>query len=55
MFQGTSTDLDANFFKVSNRAIKGAQVFIATFPILMIYPFLQRYFIHGIRPGAVKG
>jgi ABC-type glycerol-3-phosphate transport system permease component len=55
MFQGTSANLDANFFKVSNRAIKGAQVFIATLPILLIYPFLQHYFIHGIRLGAVKG
>lgn len=54
MLQNTS-DVDANVLKISNRALRGAQIFIATVPILLLYPFLQRYFIHGIRLGAVKG
>lgn len=40
--------------ELSDRAIRGAQIIVATVPILVVYPFLQRYFIHGIRLGAVK-
>ncbi len=36
-------------------AIKAATVMIATIPILMVYPWLQRFFIHGVTLGAMKG
>ena len=37
-----------------NDTIKSAIVMFSTIPILMIYPFLQKYFIHGVTLGAVK-
>ena len=40
--------------RLSDRAIRGAQIIVATVPILIVYPFLQRYFISGIKLGAVK-
>jgi putative aldouronate transport system permease protein len=40
--------------RLSERTIKAAQIFIGALPILMAYPFLQRYFIKGIVVGAVK-
>lgn len=35
--------------------IQGAAVFLSTVPILIVYPFLQRYFVEGMTLGAVKG
>ncbi|MDQ0192508.1 carbohydrate ABC transporter permease [Paenibacillus wynnii] len=39
---------------ISQRTVKAAQIFIGMAPILMVYPFLQRYFVKGIVIGAVK-
>lgn len=36
-------------------SIKSATIMFATIPILIIYPWLQRYFITGVTVGAVKG
>ncbi|WEK54376.1 MAG: carbohydrate ABC transporter permease [Candidatus Cohnella colombiensis] len=38
-----------------SESIKAATVVFATVPILLIYPWLQRYFISGVTIGAVKG
>jgi putative aldouronate transport system permease protein len=38
-----------------SETIKSATVMFATVPILIVYPWLQRYFISGVTLGAVKG
>lgn len=38
-----------------NFAIQMATVMVATIPILLIYPFLQRYFVKGVLTGSIKG
>lgn len=35
-------------------SLKAAIVMFSTIPILLIYPWLQKYFIHGVTLGAVK-
>lgn len=40
---------------ITPESIKMAITIIATLPILLVYPFLQKYFIKGIVVGAVKG
>lgn len=55
--QGNQQDmaLDAtSAAAMSERTIKAAQVFIGALPILVVYPFLQKYFATGIVMGAVK-
>ena len=40
---------------VYNESIKMACCVIATIPILVVYPFLQKYFTKGVLIGAIKG
>lgn len=37
------------------RTLKMATVFTAVIPIMMVYPFVQKYFVKGVMVGAVKG
>ena len=37
------------------RAVQNAVVVVATVPIAVVYPFLQKYFIKGIMIGSIKG
>lgn len=39
---------------VASEGLKAASVMFATVPILLIYPWLQRYFITGVTLGAIK-
>lgn len=41
--------------EISDRTTKAAQVFIGAVPILLVYPFLQKYFTKGLVLGSVKG
>jgi putative aldouronate transport system permease protein len=38
----------------SPQSIQAASIIIATVPILLVYPFLQKYFVKGVLVGSVK-
>jgi putative aldouronate transport system permease protein len=40
--------------EVIAEGIKAASIMFATIPILIVYPWLQRYFVSGAMVGAVK-
>lgn len=35
--------------------IKYGMIIISSLPLLVLYPFLQKYFVHGVMIGAIKG
>lgn len=39
----------------TNQSLISSTMMIATIPIIIIYPFLQRYFVKGMTLGSVKG
>jgi putative aldouronate transport system permease protein len=54
-FSKLSLEEIQRYAKVADRTAKAAQVFIGAFPVLIAYPFLQRYFTKGLVLGSVKG
>jgi len=47
--------LNSNANTVTPEGLKMAITMITVLPIMLVYPFLQRYFISGMMVGAVKG
>ena len=45
----------AEFAKVPSDAVKYAVICVSTLPIIVVYPFLQKYFAKGVLLGSVKG
>ena len=43
------------YAQITSKNNQAAQILIATFPIMCVYPFLQRYFMTGLTLGSVKG
>ena len=40
---------------LNSEAIRAATIMLACIPIMCVYPFLQKYFVKGMRVGSVKG
>lgn len=51
----TATDLQSNQPAPPPATLQMAIVVVATVPILVVYPFLQKYFTKGVLTGAIKG
>ncbi len=47
--------LHQKFMSVSSITVRAATTMVVTIPIVIIYPFFQKYFVGGLTIGAVKG
>ncbi len=50
----TGNDLFSNLATASPQGVQMTVIIVATVPIVMIYPFLQRYFVKGMMVGSIK-
>jgi putative aldouronate transport system permease protein len=61
ILEGTQQMLDMNPGMITDgpqanpESLKAAAIFVATVPILCVYPFIQKYFVKGIMVGSLKG
>lgn len=52
---GQAADIEANWENMSSEGVRCASIIVSVIPMLIIYPFIQKYFIKGIMIGSVKG
>ncbi|MCM3172243.1 MULTISPECIES: carbohydrate ABC transporter permease [unclassified Paenibacillus] len=52
MMAGAASTVDLNY---NERTLRAATVIFAMIPIIIVYPFLQKYFVKGAMLGSVKG
>lgn len=47
--------MDADDLTAIPETLKAASIMVVTIPILVVYPFIQKYFVKGVMVGSVKG
>ncbi|QHW31896.1 carbohydrate ABC transporter permease [Paenibacillus rhizovicinus] len=52
--QAISLDDLSRLENISEKTLRTAQIFLGALPIMLVYPFLQKFFIKGITVGSVK-
>jgi len=61
MSQGANADSMRNAAEAGNSSmvtpasVRAATTIVTAFPIVCLYPFLQKYFVSGLTIGGVKG
>lgn len=55
LMQKSGTDYTELLSRMNVRTGRAAQLFLGALPIMLIYPFLQKYFAKGMVIGSVKG
>jgi len=50
-----TTSIDSVDKMMVGETVKYATIVVATVPILILYPFLQKYFVKGVMIGSIKG
>ena len=52
---GDMNNMDPEFIQPPEQSVKMAVIVVSTVPIMLVYPFLQKYFVKGVMVGALKG
>jgi len=50
-----SSDQVIQALRLSPRTLTNAQIILSTLPVVIVYPFLQRFFVKGMMLGSLKG
>lgn len=51
---GAGMERTTDMRNIATETFRAASIIVSTLPILLVYPFLQRYFVQGMTLGAVK-
>ncbi len=55
LIEENTIEMDPTASALTPEGIKGAVIFITMVPVMIIYPFVQRFFVGGVMMGSVKG
>jgi len=58
VLEGIGNDIagiDETTVYINPENLKAATIMVTTIPIIMVYPFLQKYFVKGVLVGSLKG
>ena len=56
LLYNTKGQSDMSFVNTNiHQTVKYATIIVSTLPVLMVYPFIQRFFVQGVMIGSIKG
>ena len=55
LIDASTSGVGVDGMNMPSETVRMATVILAMLPILVVYPFLQKYFVKGAMIGAVKG
>ena len=53
--EAMTDDLEAAQLQEVSEVLKYALIIVASVPMLVLYPFIQKYFVKGVMIGSLKG
>jgi putative aldouronate transport system permease protein len=51
----TETNISQGNLALTPQSVKAVAIVLTTLPIMLVYPFLQKYFVKGVIVGSLKG